>query len=138
MASKLLLLLFASLLALPSTFAAILAIDYGTDWTKASLMKPGIPFDVLLNKDSKRKIHSSVGWNRDDRLFGSDAFNIVRMLYAPFIHTFLTMSLYRLPDSLRTHSHHSNISSAASSLAIKHGTTIKLARLFSSKRLEGQ
>ncbi|KDQ55911.1 hypothetical protein JAAARDRAFT_36678 [Jaapia argillacea MUCL 33604] len=59
-----------------SAFASVLAIDYGSDWIKASLMKPGVPFDVLLNKDSKRKIQSSVGWKRNDRLFGSDAFNI--------------------------------------------------------------
>ncbi|EPQ55862.1 actin-like ATPase domain-containing protein [Gloeophyllum trabeum ATCC 11539] len=56
--------------------ASVLAIDYGTEWIKASLMKPGLPFDVLLNKDSKRKIQASVGWKRDDRLFGSDAFNL--------------------------------------------------------------
>jgi hypoxia up-regulated 1 len=68
-----------SLWLLPSAWAAVLAIDYGTDWTKASLMKPGVPFDVLLNKDSKRKIHASVGWNRDDRLFSTDAFNIVSL-----------------------------------------------------------
>lgn len=42
-------------------------------------MKPGVPFDVLLNKDSKRKIQSSVAWKRDDRLFGSDAANLVRV-----------------------------------------------------------
>ncbi|KAH8112056.1 actin-like ATPase domain-containing protein [Phellopilus nigrolimitatus] len=56
--------------------AAVLAIDYGSEWIKASLMKPGVPFDVLLNRDSKRKIMSSVAWKGDDRLFGSDAFNI--------------------------------------------------------------
>ncbi|KAF8547314.1 actin-like ATPase domain-containing protein [Imleria badia] len=61
---------------LESSFAAILAIDYGSDWIKASLMKPGLPFDVLLNKDSKRKIQSSVAWKRNDRLFGSDAANL--------------------------------------------------------------
>ncbi|KAJ3743119.1 Hsp70 protein-domain-containing protein [Lentinula detonsa] len=65
------------LLGFPSvSLAAVLAIDYGSDWIKASLMKPGVPFDVLLNKDSKRKIQSSVGWKRDDRLFGGDAFNM--------------------------------------------------------------
>ncbi|KAF5391958.1 hypothetical protein D9757_003269 [Collybiopsis confluens] len=65
------------LLALPSaSLAAVLAIDYGSDWMKASLMKPGVPFDVLLNKDSKRKIQSSVAWKKDDRLFGGDAFNM--------------------------------------------------------------
>lgn len=56
----------------------MLAIDYGADFMKASLMKPGVPFDVLLNKDSKRKIPSAVGWKREDRVFGSDAVNLVR------------------------------------------------------------
>jgi hypoxia up-regulated 1 len=40
-------------------------------------MKPGVPFDVLLNKDSKRKISSVVSWKKGDRMFGQDAFNIV-------------------------------------------------------------
>lgn len=60
-----------------NVLASVLAIDYGADWIKASLMKPGVPFDVLLNKDSKRKIQSTVGWKRNDRLFGSDAAAIV-------------------------------------------------------------
>lgn len=63
-----------------TTLASVLAIDYGTDWIKASLMAPGVPFDILLNRDSKRKIQSSVGWKKEDRLFGSDAFNIVCLI----------------------------------------------------------
>ncbi|KAJ6520608.1 Hsp70 protein-domain-containing protein [Mycena vulgaris] len=59
-----------------SATASVLAIDYGTDWIKASVMSPGVPFDVLLNKDSKRKIQASVGWKKTDRLFGTDAFNL--------------------------------------------------------------
>lgn len=58
--------------------ASFIAIDYGSEWTKASLMSPGRKIDVLLNTDSKRKIQSVVGWNKQDRLFGTDAFNIVR------------------------------------------------------------
>lgn len=69
--------LLAVLAAKDSVLASVLAVDYGTDWIKASLMKPGAAFDVLLNRDSKRKIQSSVGWKGTDRLFGSDAFNIV-------------------------------------------------------------
>lgn len=69
--------MFSVLVFSHSASAAVLAIDYGTEWIKASLMKPGVPFDVLLNRDSKRKIQSSVAWKGDDRLFGSDAFNIV-------------------------------------------------------------
>lgn len=55
----------------------VLAIDYGSDYIKASLIKPGTPFDVLLDKDSKRKIRSSVAWKNGERLFGQDAFNLV-------------------------------------------------------------
>ncbi|KAG2363629.1 Hsp70 protein-domain-containing protein [Suillus spraguei] len=66
--------LFAAVLE--SSLASILAVDYGSDWIKASLMKPGVPFDVLLNKDSKRKMQSSVAWKKDERLFGSDAANM--------------------------------------------------------------
>lgn len=69
--------LFLLTLNISQVFASLLAIDYGSEWIKASLMKPGVPFDVLLNKDSKRKIQSSVGWKNDDRLFGSDAYNLV-------------------------------------------------------------
>ncbi|KAI6015760.1 hypothetical protein PISMIDRAFT_98697 [Pisolithus microcarpus 441] len=61
--------------------AAVLAIDCGTDWMKTSLMKPGVLFDILLNKDSKRKIQSSVVWKRDDRLFGTDAVNLVCLYF---------------------------------------------------------
>ncbi|KIJ47301.1 hypothetical protein M422DRAFT_249147 [Sphaerobolus stellatus SS14] len=69
--------LFLALLATSDTaLASILAIDYGTEWTKASLMKPGMPFDVLLNRDSKRKMQSTVGWKSDERLFGGAAFNL--------------------------------------------------------------
>ncbi|OAX37691.1 actin-like ATPase domain-containing protein [Rhizopogon vinicolor AM-OR11-026] len=59
-----------------TSLASVLAVDYGSDWIKASLMKPGVPFDVLLNKDSKRKIQSTVAWKKEERLFGSDAANI--------------------------------------------------------------
>ncbi|KXN81662.1 Hypoxia up-regulated protein 1 [Leucoagaricus sp. SymC.cos] len=65
-----------ALLAPLAVEASVLAIDYGADFMKASLMKPGVSFDVLLNKDSKRKIPSVVGWKKGDRVFGGDAFNL--------------------------------------------------------------
>ena len=70
--------LLSLLLCVPiQVLASVLAIDYGNDFIKASLMKPGVPFDVLLNQDSKRKINSVVSWKNGDRLFDQDAFNIV-------------------------------------------------------------
>jgi hypoxia up-regulated 1 len=59
-------------LLLPSIHAAVLAIDYGAEFTKLSLVKPGVPFDVVLDRDSKRKIQSVVGWKREDRVFGQE------------------------------------------------------------------
>ena len=43
--------LLLGLLSLVQLAAAggVLAIDYGTEWMKVSLVKPGVPFDVLLN-----------------------------------------------------------------------------------------
>ncbi|TFY74492.1 hypothetical protein EWM64_g9520, partial [Hericium alpestre] len=70
-------LLFVSFLCTSLVRAAnVLAIDYGADYIKASVMKPGLPFDVLLNKDSKRKIQSAVAWKNGERLIGQDAFNL--------------------------------------------------------------
>ncbi|KAI5986608.1 hypothetical protein EDD15DRAFT_2174649 [Pisolithus albus] len=66
-----------------TSLAVVLTIDYGTNRMKASLMKPRVPFDVLLNKDSKRKIQSSVAWKRDDRLFGTDMANLIRLNFHP-------------------------------------------------------
>ncbi|TXT07154.1 hypothetical protein VHUM_03324 [Vanrija humicola] len=66
------LLLIVALL-LPAVQAALLAIDYGAEFTKLSLVKPGLPFDVLLDRDSKRKISSVVSWKRDERVFGQEA-----------------------------------------------------------------
>ncbi|KAK0207767.1 hypothetical protein IW262DRAFT_1281738, partial [Armillaria fumosa] len=60
---------------LPPTSRRALTIDYSTEWMKASLMKPGLPFNMLLNKDSKRKIQSIMAWKKDDRLFST--FNLV-------------------------------------------------------------
>ncbi|KAH9943772.1 Hsp70 protein-domain-containing protein [Amylocystis lapponica] len=63
--SRIYLCLFLFLAVVSETaLASVLAIDYGADWIKASLVQPGVPFDVLLNKDSKRKIQSSVSGNK--------------------------------------------------------------------------
>ncbi|GAO50091.1 hypothetical protein G7K_4226-t1 [Saitoella complicata NRRL Y-17804] len=56
--------------------AAVLAIDYGQEWTKAALVKPGVPMEIVLTRDSKRKEMSVVGFKGDERLYGQDAFNL--------------------------------------------------------------
>jgi hypoxia up-regulated 1 len=49
-------LLFLAYFALQVTAASsVLGIDLGTEYHKAVLVKPGIPLDIVLTKDSKRK-----------------------------------------------------------------------------------
>lgn len=77
--------LVSSAVALASIFtpisaAALLAIDLGTDSFKASLVKPGVPFDVLVTKEGRRKTQSLVTLRKDDRSFGGEAANLVRVL----------------------------------------------------------
>jgi hypoxia up-regulated 1 len=35
--------------------SALLGVDFGTEYTKAILVAPGVPFDILLTSESKRK-----------------------------------------------------------------------------------
>lgn len=58
--------LFLSLLFLFSSTAsaasAVLGIDLGTEYIKAALVKPGIPLEIVLTKDSKRKETAAVAF----------------------------------------------------------------------------
>ena len=71
------------------SYAAVLAIDYGTEWVKAALVKPGIPLQIVLTKDSKRKEQSVVAFKKQERLYGSDAFNLV---HHPDVNELLNLS----------------------------------------------
>ncbi|CEQ42690.1 SPOSA6832_04532, partial [Sporobolomyces salmonicolor] len=101
-----LLLVFAA--CIPSAeAAALLAVDYGTDSFKASLVKPGVPFDVLLTKEGKRKTPSLVAFRGEDRFVGGDAASLdtissVKLLLAhPPSHpqSKLHSSLFSTPQS---------------------------------------
>ncbi len=82
---------------------SVLAIDYGADFIKASLMKPGQPFDVLLNRDSKRKIQSTVGWKHHDRLFGQDAASIVSTSFLSFVYSRVRDNVHTVYPISRSH-----------------------------------
>ena len=42
--------------------SAVLGIDLGTEYIKAALVKPGIPLEIVLTKDSKRKEAAAVAF----------------------------------------------------------------------------
>lgn len=67
-----------------SAASAVLGIDLGTEYIKAALVKPGIPLEIVLTKDSKRKEVSAVAFKPGkagqlaagafpERFYGSDA-----------------------------------------------------------------
>lgn len=55
-----LLLLFTTTASAASS--AVLGLDLGTEYIKAALVKPGIPLEIILTKDSKRKEVSAVAF----------------------------------------------------------------------------
>ncbi|KXJ97187.1 Hsp70 protein-domain-containing protein [Microdochium bolleyi] len=66
-----------------SAISAVLGVDLGTEYIKAALVKPGIPLDIVLTKDSRRKETSAVTFKPSraalgkgeypERAYGSDA-----------------------------------------------------------------
>lgn len=69
--------------ARPSSAAgsAVLGIDVGTEYFKATLVKPGIPLEIVLTKDSKRKESAAIAFKPTresdapfpERFYGGDA-----------------------------------------------------------------
>ncbi|KAM0428647.1 hypothetical protein ACHAPT_007011 [Fusarium lateritium] len=63
--------------------AAVLGVDLGTEYIKAALVKPGIPLEIVLTKDSRRKETSAVVFKpsrngpqkgqHPERAYGADA-----------------------------------------------------------------
>ena len=72
--------------ATASAASAVLGIDLGTEYIKAALVKPGIPLEIVLTKDSKRKETAAVAFKPlrtrvstaesdafPERIYGGDA-----------------------------------------------------------------
>lgn len=47
-----------------------MSVDLGVDWLKFGLVKPSVPFDIVLNRDSKRKTRNVMAIRGTERTFG--------------------------------------------------------------------
>ncbi|ORY25393.1 actin-like ATPase domain-containing protein [Neocallimastix californiae] len=61
------------LLNVTITNASVMAIDYGSQWYKVSLITPKIPLEIVLNEESQRKTRSIISIIDDERMFSNDA-----------------------------------------------------------------
>ncbi|KAK0086459.1 hypothetical protein PV325_003173 [Microctonus aethiopoides] len=52
---------------------AVMSVDVGSEWMKVAIVSPGVPMEIALNKESKRKTPVNIAFRDDDRLFGEDA-----------------------------------------------------------------
>ena len=61
------------LLFLTLSQAAVIGIDFGSEYFKTQIVKPGSPFVIVENTASQRKTPSAVTFTSEERVFGSDS-----------------------------------------------------------------
>ncbi|XP_013992641.2 hypoxia up-regulated protein 1 isoform X3 [Salmo salar] len=63
---------------LPSQTAsvAVMSVDLGSEWMKVAIVKPGVPMEIALNKESRRKTPVAVCLKENERLFGDGALGV--------------------------------------------------------------
>ncbi|XP_012264301.2 hypoxia up-regulated protein 1 isoform X2 [Athalia rosae] len=52
---------------------AVMSIDIGSEWMKVAIVSPGVPMEIALNKESKRKTPVTIAFRNEERTFGEDA-----------------------------------------------------------------
>jgi len=56
-----------------SMSAAVMSVDIGAEWMKVAVVSPGVPMEIALNPESKRKTSVAVSIKDGERKFGADA-----------------------------------------------------------------
>lgn len=52
---------------------AVMSVDFGSEWMKVGIVSPGVPMEIALNKESKRKTPAVISFRDNVRSFGEDA-----------------------------------------------------------------
>lgn len=71
------------LVAKPASGIAVMSIDLGSEFVKIAIVKPAIPMEIVLNKESKRKTPLAVTFRLDtgERFIGESA--LAQAVWAP-------------------------------------------------------
>uniref|UniRef100_A0A3Q2PA10 Hypoxia up-regulated protein 1 n=1 Tax=Fundulus heteroclitus TaxID=8078 RepID=A0A3Q2PA10_FUNHE len=57
---------------------AVMSVDLGSEWMKMAIVKPGVPMEIVLNRESRRKTPTVVCLKENERLFGDSALGSVK------------------------------------------------------------
>jgi molecular chaperone DnaK (HSP70) len=55
-----------------------MSIDLGSEYMKIGLVKPGVPMEIVLNKESRRKTPTIIALRNGERFFGDVAAQMVK------------------------------------------------------------
>ncbi|XP_038833049.1 hypoxia up-regulated protein 1-like isoform X2 [Salvelinus namaycush] len=85
---------------LPSQTAsvAVMSVDLGSEWMKVAIVKPGVPMEIALNKESRRKTPIAVCLKENERLFGDSALG-VSVKTPKFVYRHLQSLLGKMHDN---------------------------------------
>ncbi|XP_042234500.1 hypoxia up-regulated protein 1-like [Homarus americanus] len=65
----------------------IMSIDFGSEWMKVAVVAPGVPMEIALNRESKRKTPLAIAFRNGERTFGEDALtNGIRFPHTNFFY----------------------------------------------------
>ncbi|XP_019623229.1 PREDICTED: hypoxia up-regulated protein 1-like isoform X1 [Branchiostoma belcheri] len=68
--------LLLALFVVQSGGVAVMSVDLGSEWMKVAIVKPGVPMEIALNKESKRKTPVVVSIRNGEREFENDALTV--------------------------------------------------------------
>uniref|UniRef100_A0A646QJH2 Hypoxia up-regulated protein 1 n=1 Tax=Hemiscolopendra marginata TaxID=943146 RepID=A0A646QJH2_9MYRI len=52
---------------------AVMSVDFGSQWMKIAIVSPGVPMEIVLNKESKRKTPVAISFRNSEREIGDSA-----------------------------------------------------------------
>ncbi|XP_058865539.1 hypoxia up-regulated protein 1-like [Acipenser ruthenus] len=55
---------------------AVMSVDLGSEWMKIAIVKPGVPMEIVLNRESRRKTPVAVCLKENERLFEDGALGV--------------------------------------------------------------
>merc|ERR1712168_1209486 len=64
---------FACFYVAPVNSLAVMSVDLGHEFLKIAIVKPGVPMEIALNKEGRRKTANIVGFKDGERQFGDAA-----------------------------------------------------------------